>query len=889
MHHPWSAMTEGAYEEEASSDFLSVPSIDHGVVWNRTLSKQPAQKLTMHSLAGERPVGQDADPCSHPLSQARVYLEQIRNRVSANAQDGQQSTRSAAGKRDYLVDAAKQIRLALDREVNEDYEAAFNYYKNGVDLLLKGVQVDPNKERREAVKRKTTQYLKKAEEIFDSHLQGSLGNGTDDSGGFSSLRFRPNRILSSPVEDLKMTKVIAIIDTVLLVQNPSTKDPFIVKSLPKCSLINRERQTIIPQGVPFMVQLLQYYVSDDTVFLHLEHVPRGKLWSQLRHYRPAITEKGLEFPECSSPRHKTIKLKNSYTAPSLSAMCDDASTLAPVGKEDWQSEDRNKTGRKWTTEYSCNTDLSHPETRTEQDVGDKPSCCTNAANQQSAQNQCANKTETWQGNNKLSKTSLLPNGFVESPDRPSLQVTHLPHSDGVTFDITLLSEKDGNLTQSSETLNHIIIGSADNLAQIDRCGKSQPLSQGKVLRPLDHSDSEGSSKSSSPKSSRTYQIQTASDLLKGKPSLVSEESRHGSSPLRSPIRATSLNLKAGTRQGTRGSYQITVNPLDTIDSNSKVNTVMDNTNLVIVGTSAALPARNTTVTVLEKNQSEQKTSVSVLSSIQRLTSPLNGIESPIKLLTLKDGSPEEMLNYKDKLDQSPVTESCCNHEHHDSRTVSGKSPFCRPDSVRTLNRTVDFSDPCKAQEGHCSSPPHRPNTEHPIPSLVSSGLSEDQIRIWVAEMVLAIESLHQQGIVCLDLNPRNILVDNAGHICLTYFGQWSEVEVQCNTKAIEDMYCAPEVGGVGEITEACDWWSLGALLFELLTGTTLSQCYPSRIHPYTQLRLPDHLSPAAVSLLQQLLQWDYRGRLGSRENGTHKIKSHSFFSSIDWNKLNGYR
>lgn len=43
-------------------------------------------------------------------------------------------------KRDYLVDAARQIRMALDREVSEDYEAAFNYYKKGVDLLLNGIQ-----------------------------------------------------------------------------------------------------------------------------------------------------------------------------------------------------------------------------------------------------------------------------------------------------------------------------------------------------------------------------------------------------------------------------------------------------------------------------------------------------------------------------------------------------------------------------------------------------------------------------------------------------------------------------------------------------------------------------------------------------------------------------
>lgn len=54
--------------------------------------------------------------------------------------DGSQNRQAAMAKRDYLVEAAKQIRMALDSEVNEDYEAAFSYYKNGVDLLLNGVQ-----------------------------------------------------------------------------------------------------------------------------------------------------------------------------------------------------------------------------------------------------------------------------------------------------------------------------------------------------------------------------------------------------------------------------------------------------------------------------------------------------------------------------------------------------------------------------------------------------------------------------------------------------------------------------------------------------------------------------------------------------------------------------
>ncbi|XP_069772229.1 ribosomal protein S6 kinase-like 1 isoform X2 [Narcine bancroftii] len=688
-----------------------------------------------------------------------------------------------------------------------------------------------------------------------------------------------------------MSKVIGIVDKVLLVQNPSTVDPFIVKSLPKCSQINRERQTIIPQGVPFMVRLLKYYVSDDTVFLHLEHISGGKLWSQLSQYRPPVAEKGMEFPGCSSPHHKTIKLKNSYTAPSLSIICNDASTFAPVCKEDCQREAKNKVSRE------CNTVLIDLQTRTGQGVSDKLLCHKNGENQQ---NEYANRARIWQGSNSTSKTNLLLNGLSQSTERTNFQVAHLEHNDSVTFDLSLVS--DGDLIHRGKIMNHTLASNVGNLMQKGpRHGKTQLISQDKLLQSLNNfSETNGSSKSLNPKS-RTCQIQTDLDLSNGKVSLGNEESQQGASPVRSPVRATRLNLKVGTRPGRIGSYQITVNPLDTIDSQSQVDGFVDSSNLVIVGSSAALPARNTTVTVLEKGQSEQKTSVSVLSSVQQANGhpllPPNVVETQMKLLRLKDRSPEEMLNckashakldYQCKNSDQVLVSETCDHQDQDSRTLSGNGPFCRVESSRSLSRRSGSLDLCKTEEG-LPSPLCHPNAKPSIRSQSFSGLSEEQIRIWVAEMVLALESLHQQGIVCLDLNPRNILVDSAGHICLTYFGQWSEVEVQCNPKAIEEMYCAPEVGGVGEVTEACDWWSLGALLFELLTGTTLSQCYPSKIHPHTQIRLPDHLSPAAVSLLQQLLQWDYRCRLGSGENGTQEIKSHSFFSSVRWSKLNGYR
>ncbi|XP_010124434.1 PREDICTED: ribosomal protein S6 kinase-like 1, partial [Chlamydotis macqueenii] len=166
-------------------------------------------------------------------------------------------------------------------------------------------------------------------------------------------------------------------------------------------------------------------------------------------------------------------------------------------------------------------------------------------------------------------------------------------------------------------------------------------------------------------------------------------------------------------------------------------------------------------------------------------------------------------------------------------------------------------------------------------------VKEEQVQLWAAEILLALEGLHQQGVLCRDLNPRNLLLDAAGHIRLTFFGQWTEVEPQCCSQAREELYSAPEVGGIEETTEAADCWSFGSLLYELLTGVPLSQNHPSGIQPHTQLHLPEGLSLAATSLLTELLQYNPKQRLGSGGGGMVKLKSHAFFSTIPWNKLVG--
>ncbi|XP_019630767.1 PREDICTED: ribosomal protein S6 kinase delta-1-like [Branchiostoma belcheri] len=164
-------------------------------------------------------------------------------------------------------------------------------------------------------------------------------------------------------------------------------------------------------------------------------------------------------------------------------------------------------------------------------------------------------------------------------------------------------------------------------------------------------------------------------------------------------------------------------------------------------------------------------------------------------------------------------------------------------------------------------------------------LPEPCVRQWAAEIVVALSKLHTRGIICRDLSPDNVLLSDRGHIRLTYFSQWTSVDRSFSWHSSEQLYVAPEVAGVFRVTPACDWWSLGALLFELLTGKTLLGCHPAGITSHTSLNIPEHVSTEARSLLQQLLQPNVSERLGSGIDGAEDIKAHPFFKDINWEEL----
>ncbi|CAO3637524.1 unnamed protein product [Cunninghamella blakesleeana] len=168
--------------------------------------------------------------------------------------------------------------------------------------------------------------------------------------------------------------------------------------------------------------------------------------------------------------------------------------------------------------------------------------------------------------------------------------------------------------------------------------------------------------------------------------------------------------------------------------------------------------------------------------------------------------------------------------------------------------------------------------------------SEERSRFYTAELLCALECLHGFNVVYRDLKPENILIDYNGHIALCDFGlcklNMTDKE-RTNTFCGTPEYLAPELLLGQGYTKNVDWWTLGVLLYEMLTGLppfydeNTNEMYRKILQD--KLVFPDNVLPEAQDLLTGLLTRDPTQRLG--HNGPEAIKNHPFFASIDWRKL----
>ncbi|XP_031294449.2 ribosomal protein S6 kinase delta-1 isoform X5 [Camelus dromedarius] len=766
----------------------------------------------------------------------------------------------------------------------------------------------------------------RAESLCSLYVKPQLDDVSQPPGSLSS---RPLWNLRSPAEELKAFRVLGVIDKVLLVMDTRTEQTFILKGLRKSSEYSRNRKTIIPRRVPNMVCLHKYIISEESVFLVLQHAEGGKLWSYISKFLNRSPEESFDIEEVKKSTLTKVQLQQPASSPQDSSSFESRgsdggamlqvlplkTSLTPSSQDDSnQDDDGQDSSPKWpdsgsSSEEECTTSYltlcneygqekiepgslnEEPFVKTEgNDVDTKAResfPAQPAADRDSPSAQLiAHELKFFPGEDDLEAVSSPRTSDSLSRSKNSPMEFFRIDSKDSTSEVLGLDFGEKLYSLKSESLKPFF-----TLSDGDSTPRSFSPSESKVEFMSQDTISRGSDDSVPVISFKDAAFDDVSGTDEGRPDLLVnlpgelEPMKDGAAV--GPTKFTQTNLgmiesklletpdvlclRLSTEQcqareegateelsdpSRPKSHSIAEKHYAQGDLGMLFVAAVDHSNIGDMSLLHSSDPKFQGLGVVESAVTANNTEESLLC----ISDPLSGAdECRVNTDTLKT---EEVLLFTDQTDDLAKEEPTV--FQRDSKTTGESGLALEGD--KEIHQIFEDLDKKLAL-----------NSRFYIP--------EGCIQRWAAEMVVALDALHREGIVCRDLNPNNILLNDRGHIQLTYFSRWSEVEDSCDSDAIERMYCAPEVGAITEETEACDWWSLGAVLFELLTGKTLVECHPAGINTHTTLNMPECVSEEARSLIQQLLQFNPVERLGAGVAGVEDIKSHPFFTPVDWAEL----
>ncbi|MEJ1288039.1 hypothetical protein NN561_019068 [Cricetulus griseus] len=207
-------------------------------------------------------------------------------------------------------------------------------------------------------------------------------------------------------------------------------------------------------------------------------------------------------------------------------------------------------------------------------------------------------------------------------------------------------------------------------------------------------------------------------------------------------------------------------------------------------------------------------------------------------------------------------------------------------------------------------------------------LTEEETQFYIAETVLAIDSIHQLGFIHRDIKPDNLLLDSKGHVKLSDFGLCTGLKKAHRTEFYRNLnhslpsdftfqnmnskrkaetwkrnrrqlafstvgtpdYIAPEVFMQTGYNKLCDWWSLGVIMYEMLIGyppfcsETPQETYKKVMNWKETLTFPPEVpisEKAKGLILRFCCEWEHR--VGA--SGVEEIKSNPFFEGVDWEHI----